>query len=57
MTNMSLERNVWSVKSHEFSQSLNIVRVEFALLPVSQAASSWVSDVLFMMFINELSRC
>lgn len=31
--------------------------VEFALLAVSQAASMWVSDVLFMMFINELSRC
>lgn len=38
-------------------QSLNTVRVEFAFLALSQADLSWVSDVLFMMFINEISRC
>lgn len=33
------------------------VRAEFAFLALSQALSSWVSDVLFMMFMDEISRC
>lgn len=33
------------------------VRAEFAFLALSQALSSWVSDVLFMMFMDGLSRC
>lgn len=41
------------VKSHEFRHTLHTWG-KFALLASSQALSSWVSDVLFMMLMEEI---
>lgn len=48
---------MWSVESQEFSLSLYALgaRAEFAFLASSQALSSWASDVLFMMCVDEIS--
>lgn len=47
---------VWRAKSLASLYALG-VRAEFAFLALSQALSSWVSDVLFMMFMGEISTC
>lgn len=47
---------VWRAKTLASLYALG-VRAEFAFLALSQALSSWVSDVLFMVFTGEVSTC